>query len=138
MADWSGFRIDSKDPIDGGEEIIAWWRGMGQDPHDKLLIFSDGLDIDSIERAYHHFAGRVRLSFGWGTLLTNDLRGCSPVRNPGLDPHLAGLQGDSGERSADRQAVRQPGEGIRVRRRLIEHYKRVFGSVALERKRLAV
>ena len=80
VAQWSGFRIDSKDPVDGGEELIAWWDRMGEDPRDKLLIFSDGLDIDSIERAYHHFAGRVRLGFGWGTLLTNDLRDCSPVK----------------------------------------------------------
>ena len=55
VADWSGFRIDSKDPVDGGEEVISWWEAMGEDPRDKLLIFSDGLDIDSIERAYRHF-----------------------------------------------------------------------------------
>ena len=86
VADWKGFRIDSKEPVAGGEEIIAWWEKMGVDPEDKLLIFSDGLDIDTIESAYHHFDGRVRTSFGWGTNLTNDFRECAPYQNNNLAP----------------------------------------------------
>ena len=78
LADWTGFRPDSAPPIEGGEEIIAWWRRHGRDPRDKLLIFSDGMDVDSIEATHRHFDGRVRTSFGWGTNLTNDFRGCGP------------------------------------------------------------
>ncbi len=85
VADWSGFRIDSKEPIEGGEEIISWWEKMGRDPKEKLMIFSDGLDIDTIESTYHHFEGRVRTSFGWGTNLTNDFRDCAPYRNDNLE-----------------------------------------------------
>ena len=137
VAQWSGFRIDSKDPIDGGEEVVAWWRAMGEDPTDKLLIFSDGLDIDSIERAYRHFTGRVRLGFGWGTLLTNDLRDCAPVKNPGLDPislvcKVTGANGRPTVKLSDNleKASGPPG--------LIERYKQVFGCGELERKALAV
>ncbi|HHY50563.1 MAG TPA: nicotinate phosphoribosyltransferase [Alphaproteobacteria bacterium] len=86
VADWTGFRPDSAPEIEGGEKIIAWWKSKGKDPRDKLLIFSDGLDVDAIENAYHHFAGRVRMAFGWGTNLTNDFAGCSPIPNPRLDP----------------------------------------------------
>ena len=50
VADWTGFRPDSAPPIEGGEKIIAWWRQKGRDPREKLLIFSDGLDVDTIER----------------------------------------------------------------------------------------
>jgi nicotinate phosphoribosyltransferase len=39
------------------------------------VIFSDGLDTDKIVELHRQFAGRVRTSFGWGTLLTNDFRG---------------------------------------------------------------
>ena len=39
------------------------------------MIFSDGLDVDVIEALHTRFSGRVRVSFGWGTLLTNDFRG---------------------------------------------------------------
>jgi len=84
VADWKGFRIDSKEPIEGGEEIISWWKSRGIDPKNKLIIFSDGLDIDTIESTYHHFDGRVRTSFGWGTNLTNDFRDCAPYPNDSL------------------------------------------------------
>jgi len=84
VADWTGMRVDSKDPIAGGEELIVWWKKMGRDPADKVIIFSDALDIDSIEKTFRHFDGRVKISFGWGTNLTNDFRDCAPVRNAQL------------------------------------------------------
>ncbi|MBR0557595.1 nicotinate phosphoribosyltransferase [Ciceribacter sp. L1K23] len=86
VADWTGFRPDSAPPIEGGEKIIAWWKKMGRDPRQKLLIFSDGLDVDAIIDTYRHFEGRVRMSFGWGTNLTNDFAGCAPTENAGLMP----------------------------------------------------
>jgi nicotinate phosphoribosyltransferase len=78
LTHWTGIRIDSKDPVEGGEEAIAWWRSRGEDPRQKLIIFSDGLDIDTIETVHRRFAGRVRVGYGWGTLLTNDFRGLAP------------------------------------------------------------
>ncbi|AFR25828.1 nicotinate phosphoribosyltransferase [Bartonella quintana] len=78
VADWTGFRPDSAPPIEGGERIIQWWKEKGKDPREKLLIFSDALDVNTIEQTYHHFHGRVRMSFGWGTDLTNDFVGCAP------------------------------------------------------------
>ncbi|MDH4743714.1 nicotinate phosphoribosyltransferase [Sphingomonas sp. CBMAI 2297] len=86
VADWTGFRPDSMPPIEGGEQIIAWWQARGRDPRTKLLIFSDGMDVDSIEATYRHFHGRVRMSFGWGTNLTNDFRGCDPAGGHELEP----------------------------------------------------
>ncbi len=84
VAEWSGFRIDSKDPIEGGEELIQWWKDRGKNPQDKLLIFSDGLTVDKIVQVYERFNGRVRLSFGWGTHLTNDFSDCATVETPQL------------------------------------------------------
>ncbi|WP_406603993.1 nicotinate phosphoribosyltransferase [Bartonella gliris] len=78
VADWTGFRPDSAPPIEGGERIIKWWKEKGKDPREKLLIFSDALDVNTIEKTYHHFHGKVRMSFGWGTDLTNDFAGCTP------------------------------------------------------------
>lgn len=86
VADWTGLRIDSKEPLRGGEEAIAWWRSRGRDPRGKLLLFSDGLDAAAIIGLQRHFLGRARLGFGWGTLLTNDFRGCHPRGEPDLDP----------------------------------------------------
>jgi nicotinate phosphoribosyltransferase len=84
VAQWTGVRIDSGDPIAGGEMAIAWWRKNGQDPKKKLAIFSDGLDVDLIHEIQAHFQGRIRIGYGWGTLLTNDFRSLGP--RGGLDP----------------------------------------------------
>ncbi len=78
LAKWTGIRIDSGDPIIGAENAIKWWNSRGEDPTQKLVIFSDGLDVEKIAELHRLFAGRVRVSFGWGTLLTNDFRGLVP------------------------------------------------------------
>ncbi|MCA0202808.1 nicotinate phosphoribosyltransferase [Pararhodobacter sp.] len=75
LAGWTGIRIDSGDPAAAAEVAIRWWTERGEDPRAKLVIFSDGLDVDKIEALKAQFAGRVKVSFGWGTLLTNDFRG---------------------------------------------------------------
>ncbi|MDR5652736.1 nicotinate phosphoribosyltransferase [Ruixingdingia sedimenti] len=78
LAGWTGMRIDSGDPAEGAETAIRWWRDRGEDPQRKLIIFSDGLDVPKMEELHTRFAGRVKVSFGWGTLLTNDFRGLMP------------------------------------------------------------
>jgi nicotinate phosphoribosyltransferase len=78
LAKWTGIRIDSGDPATGAETAIRWWKERGEDPLDKLVIFSDGLDVDKIIELQKQFLGRVRVSFGWGTMLTNDFRGLVP------------------------------------------------------------
>ncbi|SPF78691.1 Nicotinate phosphoribosyltransferase [Aliiroseovarius pelagivivens] len=78
LAGWTGIRIDSGDPATGAEIAINWWKSRGEDPTQKMVIFSDGLDTDKIIELHNQFAGRVRTSFGWGTLLTNDFRDLVP------------------------------------------------------------
>ncbi|SFR51507.1 nicotinate phosphoribosyltransferase [Yoonia tamlensis] len=75
LADWTGMRIDSGDPATGAENAINWWKSRGEDPTKKLVIFSDGLDVDKIIELQRQFKGRVRVSFGWGTMMTNDFKG---------------------------------------------------------------
>jgi len=78
LAGWTGIRIDSGDPAQGAETAIRWWQERGEDPKGKLVIFSDGLDVGKIAELQQQFHGRVKVSFGWGTLLTNDFRGLTP------------------------------------------------------------
>jgi len=84
LAGWTGIRIDSGDPATGAENAIRWWQDRGEDPREKLVIFSDGLDVEKIRELHARFHGRVKVSFGWGTLLTNDFRGLVP--DDGLAP----------------------------------------------------
>jgi nicotinate phosphoribosyltransferase len=78
VARWTGQRVDSKDPFTAGDEYIAWLESRGQNPRTKRLIASDGLDASTIVDLHNYFNGRIRFSAGWGTLLTNDFRGCHP------------------------------------------------------------
>ncbi|MDO8882217.1 MAG: nicotinate phosphoribosyltransferase [Pseudotabrizicola sp.] len=84
LAKWTGIRIDSGDPATGAETAIRWWKERGEDPQGKLVIFSDGLDADKIAELHAQFVGRVKVSFGWGTMLTNDFRGLA--ENDALAP----------------------------------------------------
>jgi nicotinate phosphoribosyltransferase len=78
LAGWTGIRIDSGDPATAAELAITWWQERGEDPRGKRIIFSDGLDVDKIRKLHQQFSGRVNVSFGWGTLLTNDFRDLVP------------------------------------------------------------
>lgn len=60
LAEWTGIRIDSGDPVENTEAAIRWWKAHGQDPRQKLIVFSDGLDVEEIESLHARFAGRVR------------------------------------------------------------------------------
>lgn len=137
IADWTGFRPDSAPPIKGGERIISWWQEHGKDPRDKLLIFSDGLDVDTIERTYRHFEGRVRMAFGWGTNLTNDFEDCAPDEIGSLKAisvvcKVSEANGRPAVKLSDNpeKATGDPKE--------IERYLRVFGSANRVRQPVSV
>ena len=113
VANWTGQRIDSKDPFVAGDEYIAWLQKRGRDPKTKRLIASDALDVDVILALHAYFGGaiqhgvspwdfwgppefahrymwepeaRIRFSSGWGTFLTNDFRNCNPRGDASFNP----------------------------------------------------
>src|ERR1700683_4387248 len=156
-ADWTGQRMDSKNPYIAGDEYIAWLRARGRDPHSKLIIASDALDVDEILGLHAYFGGtlssratvsdfrsaadfddrrkwtpgrRIRFSAGWGTLLTNDFRGCDPSGNGGFDPislisKVSSVEARPAVKLSDNyaKALGPPVE--------IERYRRVFGTVGV-------
>ena len=126
---WTGIRIDSKEPIEGGEEAIAWWRSRGSDPREKLAIFSDGLDIDTIEAIHARFYGRMRIGYGWGTLLTNDFRGLVP--DGGLDPISIVCKVISANGRPTVKISDNPSKAIGPDAE-VARYKRVFGIGEME------
>ena len=125
LASWTGMRIDSGDPVAATEAALAWWRERGEDPAQKLVIFSDGLDADAIVHLHETFSGRCRPSFGWGTLLTNDFRGLTP--DDALAPFslvckAIGANGRPTVKLSD-HAGKEMGPPDQV-----ERYRRVFGT----------
>jgi len=70
---WQGLRQDSGDPFVFGEKAIAFYERRGINPREKTIVFSDGLDAETIVRLHVRFNGRIRTFFGWGTNLTNDM-----------------------------------------------------------------
>jgi nicotinate phosphoribosyltransferase len=156
-ADWTGQRVDSKDPYLAGDEYIEWLKMRGRDARDKLVIASDTLDIDDILGLHAYFGGtfangtsaadfrsaldfrdrrkwipgrRIRFSAGWGTLLTNDFRGCDPGGGSGFDPislicKVSDVEGRPAVKLSDNyaKALGPPSE--------IERYRRVFGTAGI-------
>ncbi len=156
-ADWTGQRIDSKDPYIAGDEYIAWLKNRGRDPQNKLIIASDALDVDDILGLHAYFGGtlrngttvndvrsaadfddrrkwtpgrRIRFSAGWGTLLTNDFRGCDPTGNGGFDPislisKVSSVEGRPAVKLSDNYA-KALGPSVEI-----ERYRRVFGTAGV-------
>jgi nicotinate phosphoribosyltransferase len=72
-AKWQGLRQDSGDPLAFGEKAIEMFTRLGVDPKTKTIVFSDGLEVKDILNLHRQFADRIKVVFGWGTNLTNDL-----------------------------------------------------------------
>jgi nicotinate phosphoribosyltransferase len=137
VADWTGQRVDSKDPFVAGDEYIRWLLAHSRDPRRKRLIASDGLDVEAILELHEYFHGRIRFSAGWGTLLTNDFRGCHPRGERDLEPislvcKLMTVEGRPAVKLSDnpRKATGPEEE--------IARYRRVFGTVPVEASEVLV
>lgn len=144
---WTGARPDSKEPFEAGEELIAFWKKSGGDPAKKLTIFSDGMDVEipgyrpngtDIISVHEHFRGRTIDTYGWGTALTNDFRGCvigDPDRMKPLSLvcKVHSVNGHPAVKLSD-----NPAKAMSPSAAEIERYKRIFGvdGIGAERETL--
>ena len=83
--------------------------------------------MDTIIETYRHFDGKVRMSFGWGTNLTNDFEDCAPIETDGLRAislvcKVTEANGRPAVKLSDNpeKATGDPAE--------IERYLRIFGN----------
>jgi len=75
---FDGVRHDSGDPIEFAEKTIAHYEQNGINPLFKYIIFSDGLNLEKVAEITHACRGKIGISFGIGTNLTNDV-GVKPM-----------------------------------------------------------
>src|SRR5690606_37302644 len=75
---FDGVRHDSGDPVEFAEKAIEHYRKFDIDPLSKTIIFSDGLNLEKVQRIVEATQGKIGISFGIGTNLTNDT-GLNPM-----------------------------------------------------------
>lgn len=72
-ARYIGLRQDSGDPIEWGEKALKHYQNFNIDARSKTFVFSNGLTIPKAIPIYNHFKDKVKMTFGIGTNLTNDV-----------------------------------------------------------------
>jgi len=112
-----GFRHDSGNPIAFGEKVIKFYQDLRINPKEKMIIFSDGLDVPTMIKIFLHFSGHIIVTFGWGTNLTNDLG----LKALSLVVKLVESNGHGTVKLSDNlaKAIGKPED--------IEMFKRIFG-----------
>lgn len=90
---FDGVRHDSGDPLEFADKTIAHYEKNGINPLYKYIIFSDGLNLEKVEEITNYCTGKIGISFGIGTNLTNDV-GLKPMN---IVMKLTGVQTASGD-----------------------------------------
>lgn len=75
---FDGVRHDSGDSLEFADKTIAHYEKHGINPLFKYIIFSDGLNLEKVEEITNYCNGKIGISFGIGTNLTNDV-GLKPM-----------------------------------------------------------
>lgn len=75
---FDGVRHDSGDPIEFAEKTIKHYKENNVNPLYKYIIFSDGLNLKKVHEITAACKGKIGVSFGIGTNLTNDV-GLEPM-----------------------------------------------------------
>lgn len=75
---FDGVRHDSADPIEFADKVMQHYRSKDIDPRSKTIVFSDSLNPASVVDICNFCRGKIQVSFGIGTNLTNDV-GVEPL-----------------------------------------------------------
>ena len=69
---WDSVRHDSGNPKLFTRKMIEHYENLGIDPMSKTIIFSDGLNVDTVIELSEYCKGKIKTSFGVGTHFSND------------------------------------------------------------------
>ena len=76
---FDGVRHDSGDPVEFGYKAIEHYKKLRIDSMTKTIVFSDGLNYNSVAKIEQEMKGKIKTSYGIGTWLTNDIPGITPL-----------------------------------------------------------
>ena len=112
-----GTRQDSGDPFEYGDKTIGFYQKNDISAPQKMVVFSNGLDVEEMIRLHVYFRGRILDTYGWGTNETNDL-GMAPLS---LVVKLSESNGHGVVKLSDNlnKATGKPED--------VERFKRIFG-----------
>ncbi len=146
VSEWTGARPDSKDPYEAADELINWWMTNDQNPKEKMVLFSDGLDVtidefsngDDIVALYKKYDGTIIPAFGWGTNLTNDLTQAGKEYGVDLKPISIVAKAMSANGIPTVKLSDNPNKATSVSKEEIILYKDTFGDIGLHNKETLV
>lgn len=70
---YDGVRHDSGCPFEFGEKMIKKYQSYNIDPMSKTIVFSDALTFEKCVELKEYFKDRIKVSFGIGTNITNNI-----------------------------------------------------------------
>ena len=120
---FDGCRQDSGDPVEWTNKLITHYEGLGIDPKTKTAVYSDGLTFPDALDLYQRFHERIKVSFGIGTNLTNDVG----IIAPQIVIKMTRCQGRPVAKVSD-----SPGKSMCPDEDYINHVRKVFGLGAVK------
>lgn len=76
---YDGCRHDSGCAHEFTRKIIDHYKKLGINPKDKIIVYSDSLDVKTAIDLCYKYEGQIKTSYGIGTKLTNDIPDVTPL-----------------------------------------------------------
>jgi len=75
---FDGVRWDSGDPLEFTNKVLNFYKAKRIDATGKTIVYSDSLNLETVEKIKKHVGGRIHDVYGIGTYFSNDV-GAKPL-----------------------------------------------------------
>lgn len=120
---FDGCRHDSGDPFTWGHMLIDHYKKLGIDPLTKTGCWSDSLNADKCVEIAKEFSGKIKVSFGVGTALTNS----TPIKPLNMVMKVTEANGNPVAKLSD-----SLGKGMCRDQQYVEYLKQVFNYKSID------
>jgi len=120
---FDGCRHDSGNPFTWGHMLIDHYKKLGIDPLTKTGCWSDSLNADKCVEIAKEFSGKIKVSFGIGTAITNS----TPIKPLNMVMKVTEANGNPVAKLSD-----APGKGMCKDEKYVEYLKQVFNYKSID------